>query len=477
MSRHLRTPLERRRRASARVALYASGALCAGGFVGLLLVMFPSLDFGAATRWADVDYAARPEVRRLQQYVAIDTHTEGGDELAGARWVAEQLRSMGLEPVVERVGDQANVWAVLEGRRREAVVLHHHIDVDPVPDPEHWTYEPFAGTIDGPWLYGRGTFDMKSVAVAQLEALRALVASGRRPERSVILLATTGEEVGSDLGTRWFLRRHPELVERFGVVLTEGGAVETTGFGQLKYWGTEFGQDRLVRVLVCSSSFAVLRLVGRSLSLGHGESEPRLVPEVETFLRAYAPTRAIDRLRELLVDPRRLMRDRAAFKNLPAYLRAFFVDKAMPQGIEPAPGGGFQLRLHLLVLPGVDLDDAVAELVPEWATHGVPVRVEVDGGADHGSPLDHWAFRGIDRAVRRHWPGVVHGPLFLPLTLTDARYFRAAGIPTYGFSPFGGFDPDVIELRLARSIDERILLPAFVDGVELYRETLAGLAG
>jgi acetylornithine deacetylase/succinyl-diaminopimelate desuccinylase-like protein len=468
-----RTPLARRRRASARTALYVSLALVLAAAVGLIALLTPGEWRDGSTDWIRVDYAAIPEVQLLQEYIAIDT-SEEGDQPAGARWFADQLAAMGLEPVIERVGSQANVWAVLEGERREAVVLHHHIDVESVPDVEHWEHSPFRGTIVGPWLYGRGAFDMKGVAVAQLEAVRALIESGKRPHRSLIVLATTGEEVGSDLGTRWLLRRHPELLERFDVVLTEGGAVEARSPDDIKYWGTEVAQVRLVRVTVCAGSREALLALQHDLRQIGLEGEPRVVPEIEPVLAAYAPTRDGGQ-GEHLADPRRLLADRVTFASLPPYVRAFFADLVVPAGVHAATGGGHELRLNLLLLPGTDAEEAVERLLPPWLLHGFSVRVFDEGAATHGSSADHWAFAALDRAVRELHPGAAHGPLYLPRTATDARFFRAAGVPTFGFTPFMVLTPEVMESRRFGSIDERIGLAGFVEGVELYRQALERL--
>lgn len=470
-----RTPLARRRRASARLALYLSLALVSGAAVALLAWLTPREWADGATEWRGVDWAAMPEVRLLQEYIAIDTsHSEG--QLAGARWFAGQLAELGLEPVVEEVGGEANVWAVLEGESREAVVLHHHIDVEAVPNIEQWRVSPFRGTIEGPWLYGRGAFDMKSVAVAQLEAVRALVESGRRPRRSVIVLATTGEEVGSDLGTRWVLDRHPELVRRFAVVLTEGGAVEARSPEEIQYWGTEVAQVRVLRVTVCSSSREALADLRRDLAAAGLESEPRLVPEVERVLASYAPTRHASQS-ELLADPRGLLADRAAFRELPHYVRSFFVDQLVPHRIAPAAGGGHELQASLLLLPGTDPAQAIDRMLPSWLLHGFAVQVFDEGAAGHGSPAGHWALAALGEAVRERFPGAAHGPLYLPSTATDARFFRAAGVPTFGFTPFNVLTPEVLEVRRFGSINERIALTGYVAGIDLYREALARLAG
>jgi acetylornithine deacetylase/succinyl-diaminopimelate desuccinylase-like protein len=63
--------------------------------------------------------------------------------------------------------------------------------------------------------------------------------------------------------------------------------------------------------------------------------------------------------------------------------------------------------------------------------------------------------------------------MFLPWTATDARFFRAHGIPSFGFSPFLVLTTDTIRVD---QTGERISVPDFVDGVELYREILARLA-
>lgn len=477
MSRAFRTSVARRRRTSARMALYASLVLVGSLLVLTYLWMQPNLDFGRMTSWAGVDWQAYPEVRMLQEYVRIDTSAPpAGDPVAGIRWLESRLLSMGLVPVVEEVGDEANLWAILEGDEREAVVLHSHVDVDPVVHLEAWEHDPFSGTIDGPWLFGRGAFDMKSVTVAQLSALQRLLESGRRPRKSVIFLATTGEEVGSALGTRWMLHAHPELVERFGVVLTEGGAVEGRSPDDLKYWGTEVVQKRLVDVVLCGPRERLTPLEQELRDGGPFAGEPKLVPEVALFLRHYAPTRDLPELAELLDDPAALLRDRAAFEALSPYVKSFFRNQLFPQRIKEVAAGGGELHLRAALLPGEEVAAALEELLPPWRRHGLAIAVYDEGGAAAGSPPDHPAMTAIAAALHRQRPEVVHGPLVLTLTATDARFFRAAGIPTYGFSPFGVLTPHVVQLRRFGTVNERMSLIGYVEGVELYGDVLERLA-
>ena len=102
-----------------------------------------------------------------------------------------------------------------------------------------------------PWIYGRGVFDMKSVAIAQMLAMIDLKKSGAPLERSVLFLATSSEERGSRLGVRRLIQLHPEMVRGFWAVLTEGGVVEARSRDEIKFWGTEIGQKRYADLLVC----------------------------------------------------------------------------------------------------------------------------------------------------------------------------------------------------------------------------------
>jgi acetylornithine deacetylase/succinyl-diaminopimelate desuccinylase-like protein len=466
--------LQRMRRRSARTALYAGLAAVAVAAAALAAWLGAVVEPDIAVDWAKVDYAARPEVRLLQRYIAIDTSGPDADTAAGAEFLAAQLRAAGVEPTIERLGTKtANLWAILEGDDPRAVVLHHHIDVDPIAHLEAWMHPPFGGEIEGPWLYGRGAFDMKSVAIAQLEAFLRLARRGRRPARSVILLATTGEETGSELGMRWVLRQHPELVERFGVVLTEGGAIEGRSADEVKYWGTEFAQKRLLRATFCDDDRERLEALRRELiASGRGLDRLTLTPEVSTFLAHYAATRDREDFRRLLADPRSLVRDLPAFDSLPNYLKSMFRNEAVPFAVEPAAGSGWTLPVYLHLLPGAGDDRAVADLLPPWRRHGLTFTLYDEGGADHGSPVDHPAMAAIAEVVGRHYPGVPVGPLFLPWTATDSRFVRARGIPSYGFSPFMVLTPEVLRQVQGKAVSERIALPGFVEGVEIYGEVL-----
>jgi acetylornithine deacetylase/succinyl-diaminopimelate desuccinylase-like protein len=377
--------------------------------------------------WGYINYSNLPEVQLLQEYVRINTNTESGSEIEGARFLARQLEAAGIEATIESFDEnRANLWAIIEGKSPEAVVLHNHIDVSPILNPDKWMHPPFEAFMDLPWLYGRGTFDMKSVAIAQLQAMIDLKESGVQPERSVIFLATGGEESGSELGTQWILRQHPELVERFWAVLTEGGVAEASSADQIIYWGIEVGQRKYVNVYFCGNSRSQLEGVWTALIAR--AAEPRrgqVTPAIRSFVESWAPTRGHPLMRSRLASPDAFVLDSVALDGFPRHIQSLFLSEATPFGVEKSPGGGYQLRVVIQLIPGAEFDQVRTELLPKWLTHGLNVRMEPQAAGHMVSSTDHPVYLHAQSILEENLSGSgTVGPWILTWSGTDSRFFE-----------------------------------------------------
>ena len=199
-----------------------------------------------------------------------------------------------------------------------------------------------------------------------------------------------------------------------------------------------------------------------------------VVPEVAAFAAAYGPSRQHPEYRAALAAPDRVLDEPELFDGLPNLLKALFRNEAHPFFVEAASSGGYRLRIVLHVLPGLDADAAAAELLPARLLDGVEIRIHERRGAAHGSPLDHPAYLRLIESLRRH-TGVEPdriGPYLLARYANDARFFRLHGIASYGFTPFRFLAVDSMTVA---GPNEKIALPAFVDGVELYRQVVLDL--
>jgi acetylornithine deacetylase/succinyl-diaminopimelate desuccinylase-like protein len=131
--------------------------------------------------------------RLLQQYIGIDTSNPPGDTRKAADFLAGVLEREGI-PVTryESAPGKAIVMARLKATvsppAGKAVVLLHHMDVVPA-DKAQWKVDPFAATIEGNELWGRGAMDMKGQGIAHLMAFLRLKRERVPLARDVILLA------------------------------------------------------------------------------------------------------------------------------------------------------------------------------------------------------------------------------------------------------------------------------------------------
>lgn len=462
-------PLIRRNKRLARTMLYGSAVVLPLVASILVATLRKPADLDSSWDRPVEEYEALEPIRLLQEYLRLDTSAPDGNEIPGAEFMARHLASVGIEAHIERIGTRnANLWAILEGDSSRAIALHHHIDVEPIVHPEAWRHPPFDGVIEPPWMFGRGAFDMKSVAIAHLVAFLEIARSETRPDRSLMLLATGDEETGSRLGTQRFLREHPELVARLDAVITEGGVVEATERDRIKYWGTETGQKRYVLVWATHPDKVRLETLTGDLALIDKTSFRRhIAPEVEQVLARYGPTRDLGSLALAIEDRHAIIQDAERFAALPELIQLMMRNDVFPGDIEPV-GDVYRLGIVLALLPGVTVEDALPELLPDHLTEGVTLEIEEPHPPAPASSTDHAVFTALDRVVGETLVakdlGGVHGPYFVPKSATDARFFRAAGIPAFGFSPFVIMSTETMQMK---GSNERIALVPFLEGVDL----------
>jgi len=166
----------------------------------------------------------------LQELVEIDTVTASGDTLKAAQAMAARLRAAGFAEADVRVLSAAprkgNLVARLRGSgARRPILLLAHLDVVPAK-PEDWSVDPFRLLERDGYFYGRGVEDDKSMAAALVANLIRYRQEGFRPDRDLIVVLETDEEIGdaNQVGIRWLLQHHRELIDA-EFALNEGGGV------------------------------------------------------------------------------------------------------------------------------------------------------------------------------------------------------------------------------------------------------------
>ena len=420
-----------------------------------------------------MDWAALGDetVDLLRRYLMIDTTNPPGNEIAGARFLADVLARDGIESeTIEAAPGRASLRALLPGDGSlGGIVLHHHIDVV-YADRRYWTVDPFGGVIADSYLYGRGAIDMKSTGILHLAALLALKRARVPLKRDLVFLATADEEAGSEFGAQFVANRRRDWLAGAEYAISELGVIlpltltarGEPGHGSMPWPDT--APNRLIR--------ALNRLL-------EAERPVRVLPEVQEFFSRMAGLLPSDQgagyddLAHSLQDPA----FRARFfanRQFAAMIRTTFA-VTMLRGSEKSnvipPEAAAQIDCRMLA--GDDPEEIAGWVRRAIADPNVQVEIDSEPKVPNLSPPDTELYKAMADTLRRRVPGAVVAPMIL-VAFTDNWVFRRCGLHGYGFSPFVIEEP---ELRRIHGNDERISLENLREGVRAYTEMLMDVAG
>jgi len=442
----------------------------------------------AAIDWRTVGDDA---VELLRAYLAIDTTNPPGNEIAGARFLADVLGRAGIESrTIESAPGRANLVARVRGDGSlGAIVLHHHIDVV-YADRRFWTVDPFGGEIRDGFVYGRGAIDMKSTGILQLAALLALTRAGARLKRDLIFLATADEEAGSAFGAQFIAATHPDWLAGAEYALSELGGIEIEPHKRAPFGSIVISEKTgLPLSLVARGTpghgsmpwpdTAPHRLIKALARLLAAERPPRVLPEVQEYFRALA--------RVLPADEARGFNDLAASLRDPAFRERFFADRQHAAMVRTTFAVNMlRASQKINVIP----PEAVADIdcrmlagddpteIRDWVTRvvddeHVQVQFAREPKVPNLSPPDTEMYKALADTLARRAPGAVVAPEIL-VAFTDSWVFRRMGLQAYGWSPF---ILDEGEWRRVHGNDERISVENLREGARAYTELLLSIAG
>ena len=157
---------------------------------------------------------ARDElVDMTRTLVRIPTETPPSDTGTAARAVADMLSGLQhvetaihtSEPPIDNL--VAKVCASSPGRR---LVLNGHLDTYPVGDRNGWSDDPFSGAVRDGRLYGRGSADMKGGVACLLHVFRTMAQMRDAWAGELCLVLAGDEESMGELGSQFLLDTVPD---------------------------------------------------------------------------------------------------------------------------------------------------------------------------------------------------------------------------------------------------------------------------
>ena len=430
----------------------------------VLLVLLPLLAIAQEPNWTETD---KHSVELLQKYVRIPSINPPADTRATADLLTAELENAGLKVTLYQPDTShcVNLITRLEGRDRSVkpLLLLTHMDVVPV-DAKAWSVNPFGAEIKDGFIWGRGTLDMKGVGVQQVMALTLLKRLKIVPSRDIVLMATCDEETNGPMGVKWMMANlWDELNPAY--VLDEGGlgSYDVLSANKLIF-GISVGEKQ--------SSWLRLRAKGTA---GHG-SQPIADNANDILLAAINKAVALPPTtkRHLIMDEMvqnvgTLAKNKFtnAIQGNTISLTTLRAGVGDPPKANVIPSSS-EATLDCRLLPGVNSAEFISDVKARINDPRVTVELISDpmdtGVSNSKTPL----FAAVKAAIVKHHPSAVVTPMLVPYG-TDARNFRAKGVPSYGLLPMV---IDAATLATMHSDAERIPIAEFLKGVRIYFDVL-----
>jgi acetylornithine deacetylase/succinyl-diaminopimelate desuccinylase-like protein len=432
-------------------------------------------------------------VSHLAELIRIDTTNPPGNETPAAEYLAALLSSAGLRPkLVGADPRRMNVVARVKGSGAKApLLLAAHTDVVPA-ERSAWKHDPFGGEIHDGYLWGRGAIDMKQMAVMSALVVMKLRRENVKLERDVIFAGVADEEAGCELGSKFLVDHHPDLV-RAEYALGEAGAF-TVHVGGAAIYPIQVAEKGAVSIRMRThggaghgsmprEDNAVIHLARVVAKLGRAPLPQHRSPAVTRYLAAMADTQEFPLsvlLRRLHVPGiARFVLRRLPDRGVASVLAAALSNTAVPTMLSAGASvnvipGVAEVRIDGRTLPQQTAEDLVAEI---RAVVGEDVDIEVlHDVPSRESRIDTPLWDVLVRALLRHEPRARAVPSVAPGS-TDAVNWSRLGTQCYGFMPTRFPDDGVRFADLFHGCNERIPVEGLRWGVNVLYDAVREFAG
>jgi acetylornithine deacetylase/succinyl-diaminopimelate desuccinylase-like protein len=421
-----------------------------------------------------------------KELVEINTVTATGDTAAAAQAMAARLTSAGYAAGDVRVFTPAprkgNLVARLRGSgAKRPLLLLAHIDVVEARR-EDWSTDPFKLVEKDGYFYARGSGDDKFMAAAFVANLIRYRQEGYRPERDIILVLETDEEIldANGVGMSWLIKNHRDLIDA-ELALNEGAGVGLKKGKPLRN-GLQTSEKvpanyrlevknpgghsslprrdnaiyRLAEGLARLAKFEFPVKLNETTRLWFERSAASEAPQTAADMRALASGRAdAAAMARLSANP--LYNAQMRTTCVATMLEGGHATNALPQTA--------RATINCRVLPGEPLAEVREALRKALADEQIALTETWAHVQSDPSPLRPDLVQAVEKLTGEFWPGIPVIPS-MSAGATDGSFLRNAGIPTYGHSGLAG---DVDDVRI-HGKDERVSVKAFDDGLEyLYR--------
>ncbi|MET1754988.1 M20/M25/M40 family metallo-hydrolase [Novosphingobium sp. RD2P27] len=413
--------------------------------------------------------ALRPDQQEFfglyKELVETNTTLSEGSCTEAAAKMAARLRAAGMtedqlipfsKPEHPKDGGLVAIYPGTSGTL-EPMLLLAHIDVVEAKR-EDWERDPFKLVEENGYYYARGAVDDKAMAAIWVDTLARFAKTGYKPQRTIKLALTCGEETsGAFNGAEWLAQNKRDLIDA-AFALNEGGGGRTDGNGKLMVQTLQVGEKAYQDFALTATNpgghssqpvpdNAIYDLSAALLKIDEHEFPVEFNDVTRAFFTKSGQQRGGEvgqAMQALAANPD----DKAALaivdrdKALHSMLRTTCVATQVDAGhaLNALPQRA-TANVNCRMFPGHTADETQAVLAQVIGNPGIKIEQRVKGKPIAKSPpLDPAIVKPVEALAAQYFPDVPVIPA-MSTGATDGLYLSAVGIPVYGI-PSVWTDPD-----------------------------------
>ena len=371
------------------------------------------------------------------------------------------------------------------------ILLMAHIDVVPIENPDSWVYDPFSGTIDDSYVWGRGAIDDKSSLISILEAIEYLLVDNFIPNRDIYIAFGHDEENSGKYGNALIAESLSKQGVYFDMVLDEGSVISNgiiqgveeplaiIGIAEKGYVSLELTCDYASgHSSIPDAQTTIGKLSKAIVNLERNRMSPKLTKPVRHFFNFLGPELSIQN-RFFLSNSSffsssilsKLVQDPITSAMVQTTVAPTIISGGMKSNILPSSASAI---INFRIRQGDSISKVKEHAIKVINDPDITVNViksDLHAQPSEVSSIDSPEFNIIHKTIKEVFGDLIVAP-GLVLATTDSRHYEKISKDIYRFMPIELKSED---LSMIHGTNEKILQESFLNMIQFYIQLIKNI--
>jgi len=370
----------------------------------------------------NIDSKKNKIVKLLQNLIQIKSVNPPGSTSEIAGYIKEYISEHGLKcELYEQEKTKVNAVGTLSGSGDKKFIWNGHLDVVPISKPDGWSVDPWEGKVISSKILGRGTADMKGSIAAVISAACILADSNIELSGDWILGFTADEETGGEMGAEYLVRNG--ILSGVACIVGEPTSLSKLGVGEKGVlWLKVKAEGRPAHAGLSFLGDNAIEKLYQFLTKLHKieEIERKHSGEIEKILSF------------IIAESIRLKTPEFSKEFFQRVMNRLVMNVGMMSGgekINIVPSSA-EAIVDIRILPGMTHEmvmEEIEEILKDSGIQGITFETVLKADSsyqDIDNPFVNFMKKAVSKGIN------IEPTLYMISGFTDARFFRAKGIPT-----------------------------------------------